>query len=166
PADVMIELVNPDDIHAAMTVFEKDMHIIQKGMKAIVSLASNPAKKYEVEVLLVTRNINEARTGLVHCHFENTNHELLPGMFLNGSFNLSAKPSSVIPEESVVRFEGKEYVFVAKDAHQFEMVEVQTGTHQDGMVSIKEQTQIDINKVKFVTKNAYSLLGMLKNKAE
>lgn len=166
PSDVLFELVNPDDIHAAMTVFEKDMHLIQKGMKAIVSLASNPAKKYEVEVLLVTRNINEARTGLVHCHFENANHELLPGMFLNGSFNLSAKPSSVIPEESVVRFEGKEYVFVAKDTHQFEMFEVQTGTHQDGMVALKEQTQIDINKVKFVTKNAYSLLGMLKNKAE
>jgi len=166
PSDVLFELVNPDDIHAAMTVFEKDMHLIQKGMKAIVSLASNPAKKYEVEVLLVTRNINEARTGLVHCHFENANHELLPGMFLNGSFNLSAKPSSVIPEESVVRFEGKEYVFVAKDAHQFEMVEVQTGTRQDGMVALKEQAQIDISKVKFVTKNAYSLLGMLKNKAE
>lgn len=166
PSDVLFELVNPNDIHAAMTVFEKDMHLIQKGMKATVSLASNPIKKYEVEVLLVTKNINETRTGLVHCHFENANHELLPGMFLNGIFNLSANQSSVLPEESVVRFEGKEYVFVAKDAHQFEMVEVQTGTRQNGMVALKEQAQIDINKVKFVTKNAYSLLGMLKNKTE
>ncbi len=166
PSDVLFELVNPNDIHAAMTVFEKDMHLIQKGMKATVSLASNPIKKYEVEVLLVTKNINETRTGLVHCHFENANHELLPGMFLNGIFNLSANQSSVLPEESVVRFEGKEYVFVAKDAHQFEMVEVQTGTRQNGMVALKEQSQIDINKVKFVTKNSYSLLGMLKNKTE
>lgn len=166
PSDVLFELVNPNDIHAAMTVFEKDMHLIQKGMKATVSLASNPIKKYEVEVLLVTKNINETRTGLVHCHFENANHELLPGMFLNGIFNLSANQSNVLPEESVVRFEGKEYVFVAKDAHQFEMVEVQTGTRQNGMVALKEQSQIDINKVKFVTKNSYSLLGMLKNKTE
>lgn len=166
PSDVLFELVNPNDIHAAMTVFEKDIHLIQKGMKATVSLASNPIKKYEVEVLLVTKNINETRTGLVHCHFENANHELLPGMFLNGIFNLSANQSSVLPEESVVRFEGKEYVFVAKDAHQFEMVEIQTGTRQNGMVALKEQAQIDINKVKFVTKNAYSLLGMLKNKTE
>jgi len=166
PSDVLFELVNPDDIHAALTVFEKDLPLIQKGMSAIVSLASNPAKKYAVEVLLVTKNIDDTRAGLVHCHFENPNHELLPGMFLSGSFDLSAKPTSVVPEEAVVRFEGKEYIFVAKDNKQFEMVEVQTGTRQNGMVGLKPNAGLDFNKTKLVTKNSYRLLGMLKNKAE
>jgi cobalt-zinc-cadmium efflux system membrane fusion protein len=166
PSDVLFELVNPDDIHAALSVFEKDMPLIQKGMKAQVSLANNPAKKYEVEVLLATKNINETRTGLVHCHFENANHELLPGMFLTGYFDLPAKPAKVVPEETVVRFEGKSYVFVVKDPHQFEMTEVETGTSQAGMIALKDNSRFDIGKANFVIKNSYRLLGMLKNKAE
>lgn len=166
PSDVLFELVNPDDIHAALTVFEKDMPLIEKGMKAFVTLANNPAKKYEVEVLLATRNIDETRSGLVHCHFENANHELLPGMFLTGSFQLAAKPTKVVPDETVVRYEGKEYVFVVKDPHNFEMVAVKTGTHQDGMVALSDSGTLDLNQAKFVTKNSYRLLGMLKNKAE
>lgn len=166
PSDVLFELVNPDDIHAALTVFEKDMPLIEKGMKAFVTLANNPAKKYEVEVLLATRNIDETRSGLVHCHFENANHELLPGMFLTGSFQLAAKPAKVVPDETVVRYEGREYVFVVKDPHNFEMVAVKTGTHQDGMVALSDSGTLDLNQAKFVTKNSYRLLGMLKNKAE
>ncbi len=166
PSDVLFELVNPDDIHAALTVFEKDMPFIKKGMKGRVSLTNNPNKKYEVEVLLSTKNINESRTGLVHCHFENASHDLLPGMFLNGSFELPASPTNILPEESVVRFEGKNFLFIAKDAHHFEMVEVQTGTKQAEMITIKESANINLIKDKFVTKNAYRLLGMLKNKAE
>ncbi len=166
PADVLFELVNPDDIHAALSVFEKDMPLIKKGMKGTVALSNNPNKKYEVEVLLATKNINEERTGLVHCHFENPSHDLLPGMFLNGSFDLAADASKVLPEESVVRFEGKEYVFIAKDASHFEMVEVQTGTKQEGFVSIKPMITVNWENTQFVTKNSYRLLGMLKNKPE
>lgn len=166
PADVLFELVNPDDIHAALSVFEKDMPLIKKGMKGTVALSNNSNKKYEVEVLLATKNINEERTGLVHCHFENPSHDLLPGMFLNGSFDLAASASKVLPEESVVRFEGREYVFVAKDSSHFEMVEVQTGTKQDGLVAIKPMVTINWENTQFVTKNSYRLLGMLKNKAE
>jgi len=166
PSDVLFELVNPDDIHAALSFFEKDMPSIKKGMKGTVSLANNPNKKYEVEVLLTTKNINESRTGLVHCHFENASHDLLPGMYLNGSFDLPASPTNILPEESVVRFEGKTYLFIAKDTHHFEMVEVETGTKQAGMITIKESNNIDLIKDKFVSKNTYRLLGMLKNKSE
>lgn len=164
PSDVLFEIVNPDDIHAALSVFEKDIPSIKKGMLGTVSLANNPQKKYEVEVLLVSKNINESRTGLVHCHFKKANHELLPGMFLNGSFDLPASPTKILPEESLVRFEGKMYVFVERDAHHFEMVEVQTGIKQDGMITVVGSNKLDLTKDKVVTKNAYRLLGMLKNK--
>jgi cobalt-zinc-cadmium efflux system membrane fusion protein len=117
-------------------------------------------------VLLATKNINEERTGLVHCHFENPSHDLLPGMFLNGSFDLTATASKVLPEESVVRFEGKEYVFIAKDSSHFEMAEVTTGTRQAGFVAIKPIVEMNWATTQFVTKNSYRLLGMLKNKAE
>ena len=164
PSDVLFELVNPDDIHAAMTVFEKDIAYIQKGLKGKVALADKADKKFDVEVILATKNISDNRTGLVHCHFENKNHDLLPGMFLTGVFDVTNQSVKALPEEAVVRFESKEYVFVVKDAKNFEMIEVQTGTKDGGFVEIKNATAIDAKKV--VVKNAYSLLGKLKNKME
>jgi cobalt-zinc-cadmium efflux system membrane fusion protein len=161
PADVLFELVNPDDIHAALTVFEKDLSRIQKGMKAFVTLANQPNKKYEVEVILVTKNVDEARTGLVHCHFEQPNHELLPGMFLSGEFMENA----AVPEEALVRYEGKNYVFVSKTDSSFELTPVEAGIKQNGLVGLRGVSKEWLAK-KIVTKNAFSLLGMLKNKAE
>lgn len=165
PADVLFELVDPDDIHAALTVYEKDIMHIQKGMKAWVSLADNPKKKYEVEVLLVTRNVDESRAGLVHCHFENANHELLPGMFLSGTFELNSQKAFVVPEGAVVRFEGKHFVFIQKAKGQFEIVEVATGIAENGMIEIK-QDGIDWRTQNMVLQNAYNLLGKLKNTSD
>jgi cobalt-zinc-cadmium efflux system membrane fusion protein len=165
PADVLFELVNPDDIHAALTVFEKDLSRIQKGMKAFVTLANQPNKKYEVEVILVTKNVDEARTGLVHCHFEQPNHELLPGMFLSGEFMENAAMQIAVPEEALVRYEGKNYVFVSKTDSSFELTPVEAGIKQNGLVGLRGVSKEWLAK-KIVTKNAFSLLGMLKNKAE
>jgi len=166
PADVLFELVDPDDIHAALTVFEKDIMLIKKGMKAEVSLADKPGKKYEVDVILVTRNVDENRGGLVHCHFENANHELLPGMFLNGNFELENRKVFSVPESAVVRYEGKQYIFLAKDSSDFEMTEIETGIVQNGRVELKDNGTVNWKEQKLALKNAYSLLGKLKNKTE
>lgn len=166
PADVLFELVDPDDIHAALTVFEKDIMLIKKGMKAQVSLADKPGKKYEVDVILVTRNVDENRGGLVHCHFENANHELLPGMFLNGSFELDNKKVWSVPESAIVRYEGKQYVFLAKDSSNFEMTKIETGIVQNGRMELKDDGTVNWKEQKLALKNAYSLLGKMKNKTE
>ncbi len=166
PADVLFELVDPDDIHAALTVFEKDIMLMKKGMKAEVSLADKPGKKYEVDVILVTRNVDENRGGLVHCHFENANHELLPGMFLNGVFELDKKRVIAVPESAVVRYEGKQYIFLAKDSSSFEMTEIETGIIQNGRIELKDNGTINWKEQRLALKNTYSLLGKLKNRSE
>lgn len=166
PADVLFELVDPDDIHAALTVFEKDIMQIRKGMRASVTLADKPEKKYEVDVILVTRNVDENRGGLVHCHFENANHELLPGMFLNGSFELNNKKTVAVPESAVVRYQSKPYIFIVKDSSRFEMIEVEIGISDQQMIELKGKENTDWKQQKLVLKNAYNLLGKLKNKME
>lgn len=164
PSDVLFELVNPEDIHAAMTVYEKDFSLIKKGLRGMVTLADKPDKQYEVDVILATKNIGENRAGLVHCHFENNNHDLLPGMFLTGVFDVSNKNAMVLPDDAFVKYEGKEYIFSVNDSSKFELVEVETGIKDAGYTEIKFPTTMFSKKV--VVKNAYNLLGKLKNKME
>jgi cobalt-zinc-cadmium efflux system membrane fusion protein len=165
PTDVLFELVNPEDIHAAITVFEKDINAFRKGLKGRVSLVDQPDQWYDIETILVTRNVSDTRTGLVHCHFEKPMQNLLPGMFLNAVFNMDSKPATVVPDEAVVRYTGKEYIFTTADEKTFQLTEVSTGTTENGMIAL-EPGNADWRKTKIVVRGAYALLGKLKNKME
>jgi cobalt-zinc-cadmium efflux system membrane fusion protein len=165
PTDVLFELVNPDDIHAAITVFEKDINSFRKGLKGRVSLVDQPDQWYDIETILVTRNVSDTRTGLVHCHFEKPMINLLPGMFLNAVFNMDSQPATVVPDDAVVRYMGREYVFTTADEKKFQLTEASTGASENGMTALAPGNT-DWRKTKIVVRGAYALLGKLKNKME
>lgn len=166
PTDVLFELVNPDDIHAAITVFEKDIKLFHQGMKGKVFLIDDPAKTYNVEVILVTKNIDDNRSGLVHCHFENEDHNLLPGMFLTGVFELENVKARTVPDDAVVRYGSNDFIFITKDGKRFSMQPVTVGVAENGYTALQISDSTILLNNRIATKGAYALLGMLKNKME
>ncbi|MBC9932201.1 efflux RND transporter periplasmic adaptor subunit [Chitinophaga qingshengii] len=165
PADVLFELVNPEDIHAAVTIFEKDIPAFHKGMRGKVTLVDKPGQVYDIETILVTKNISDNRSGLIHCHFENPGHDLLPGMFLNATFDMDNQQTLAVPEDAVVRYMGKEYVFTTKDGNSFTLTPVNTGLKENKMIQLLPGGN-DLRNESIVVGGAYSLLGKLKNTAE
>ncbi|QJB33090.1 efflux RND transporter periplasmic adaptor subunit [Chitinophaga oryzae] len=164
PSDVLFELVNPEDIHAAITVFEKDIPAFHKGLQGKVTLVDRPDKVYDIETILVTKNISDNRSGLIHCHFENPGHDLLPGMFLNATFEMDSQQALTVPEEAVVRYMGKDYVFVTKDGNSFTLTPVNAGLKENNRIQLLPGGK-DLGNEKIVTTGAYALLGKLKNTA-
>ncbi len=165
PTDVLFELINPDDIHAALSIFEKDLGKINIGQRVKMSFVDEPEKEYDGEVILVNRNVDENRTAIAHCHFLSHPKQLLPGMFLNAKIQVKEATVNVLPEGSIVRFENKEYVFTQSGTGVFNMFAVTTGEKDKGMVEIKSGMEALAGK-KIVTANAYSVLGALKNTGE
>ena len=165
PTDVLFELINPDDIHAALSIFEKDLSKVSIGQHVKISFVDEPEKEYEGEVILVNRNVDENRTAIAHCHFLSHPKQLLPGMFLNARIQVKETMVSVLPEGSIVRFENKEYVFVESGSGNFRMVEVAPGGKDKGMVEILNGNE-SLSGKKIITANAYSVLGALKNSGE
>jgi membrane fusion protein, heavy metal efflux system len=165
PTDVLFELINPEDMHAALVVFEKDIAKVQKGQKVTVSLVDEPGKEYLCEVILVTRNVSENRTGIVHCHFEQMPKTLLTGMFLNAKILLTVTNALTVPEEAVVRYGKKEYVFQEQSKTDFKLVPVQTGIIQNGQVQLIDSANA-LSQKPIVVKNAYSILSKMMNTGE
>jgi cobalt-zinc-cadmium efflux system membrane fusion protein len=165
PTDVLFELVNPDDIHAALTIFQKDMGKIRIGQKVKINFIDEPAKEYLGEVILVNRNVDENRTAIAHCHFLSHPGQLLPGMFLHARIEASQANGPALPEEAILRYQGKTYVFVETTANHFHMQEVTIGERDAGYISILQGADALKDK-KIVVANAYSLLGSLKNTSE
>ena len=124
PADVLFELINPDDMHAALTVFEKDISKVKTGQQVVVSFVDEPGKEYESEVILVTKSVDNDRSALVHCHFRQQPKQLLPGMFLNARIRISDASVLAVPGEAVVRYGSSEYVLIEEGKNKFRLTEV------------------------------------------
>lgn len=84
-------------------------------------------------------------------------------MFLNENFELQNRKVFSVPESAVVCYEGKQYVFLAKDSSNFEMTQVETGIVQNERMELKDDKSVNWKEQTLVLKNAYSLLGKLKN---
>jgi cobalt-zinc-cadmium efflux system membrane fusion protein len=115
---------------------------------------------------LIGKDISQERSVQVHCHFENYDQSLIPGMFMNAEIEVSSKNDYVLADEGIVTFDGKQYVFIQTTSKQFEMIEVKTGNSENGLTQIKFNEGFDPTDKQFVTKGAYNLLMKLKNNEE
>lgn len=163
-SDVIFELVNPNDIHLNLKVFEKDLIQLSIGQKLVAYTNNNPEKKYKCEILEISKDISDDRTAQVHSHFENYDHTLLPGMYMNAEVEIQNKDVAALPENAVVSYETKKFVFVEVDKKLYQMVEVSIGESEDGYTAIMNVE--DLKNKPVVINGAYVLLMALKNKAE
>ncbi|PZP48470.1 MAG: efflux transporter periplasmic adaptor subunit [Pseudopedobacter saltans] len=166
PSDILFSLINPSDLHAAMAVFEKDLPLFKPGMTGVVYLNDDTTKLYPVEVILVAKDVDSIGKALVHCHFEKELPHMAPGMFLNGRFAIGGGTSVSVPDDAVVRYFGKDYIFTTDDGHKFYMQEVQTGNSENGYTALLPNKNIDYLHTKIAINGAYSLIGALKNPME
>ena len=163
--ETLAELVDPGDIHASLTVFEKDLPRIRKGQKVWVQLVANANRKYPADVLLVMRNLDENKTGLVHCHFDEYSRELVPGMAITAQVELENSQQPAVPQEAVLLYKGKHYVFLENGTHTFRLTEVVPGVTENGLTAL-QQTDMKWAGQRVVTKGAFNLLGNLMKSEE
>lgn len=165
PDDILFELVNPEDLHLSLTVFEKDLKNIQIGQKVKAYINGEENKIYDAEIILIGKKLGASRNVEVHCHFLHDFQDLLPGMFMNGEIEVNTMESYFVPEDAVVLHSGKNYIFEAISTSKFEMIEVETGITHDGITQILSSKK-SLEKLNVVQKNAYTVYMKKENKAE
>lgn len=164
PTDVLFELVDPRDIHLNLKVFEKDWDKIQIGMPVVSYTNNQPDKKYSGKIILIGKNISEDRAVEVHAHFDNYDARLIPGMYMNAEIEIPKTQNLALPDECIVSFEGKHFVFKQKDTANFEMIAVEVGSSGDGFTEILNADNLKNSKI--VQQGAYTLLMAMKNKGK
>ncbi|QNA42873.1 efflux RND transporter periplasmic adaptor subunit [Lacibacter sediminis] len=164
PTDVLFELINPTDIHLALTVFEKDVNKLFIGQKIVSYTNNDPENKHYGDIILIGKDLGPDRSTEVHCHFDDYDKTLIPGTYMNADVEVKNKAAWVLPEDAVVRFENKQYVFVKKTEKTFELLEIQPGVSENGFTEIRNDESLQQKQI--VSKGAYTLLMSLKNKAE
>jgi cobalt-zinc-cadmium efflux system membrane fusion protein len=168
-SDVLFELINPSDIHLNLKVYEKDVSRIAIGQKVIAYNNARPEIKHRCEIILISKDIGPDGTSEVHCHFDDYDKTLFPGMYMNAEVEVTSNLSNTLPEESIVTYEGKNFIFIDKSnssdsVKSYEIMEVSIGKQENGFIEILN-SEVFANK-QIVFKGAYTLLMKMKNKEE
>lgn len=186
PNDVMFEIVNSSNLHVELNVFEKDAARVKPGQKVRFTMTNDTTEQNAV-VQLVGGEINTDKTVTVHAIAKGSKN-FIPGTYLKAFIEASSSQVMALPVGAVVDFEGKKYIFLAKDtkkdpahkhneneteaesekageSHHFEMVAISTGISDGGYIEVILPKNLDI-KGKVVLKGTYDLLSKLKNSEE
>ncbi|MDM1407901.1 efflux RND transporter periplasmic adaptor subunit [Myroides sp. DF42-4-2] len=164
PSDVLFELIDPSDIHLNLKVYEKDLDKLEVGQRVLSYTNGDPAKKYEGEIVLISMDVNAEGTSEVHCHFKNVEKNLVPGMYMNAEIDTHSAQTKALPEESVVYFEAKHFVFIEVSKQTYQLVPVEIGETENGFTAIRNTETLQGKSI--VSKGAYTLLMKLRNTEE
>ena len=162
PTDILFEIIDPSDLHLRLIVYENDATNLKVGNKVSFYTNNDIRKKYLAKVAVINPNINEDKTTEVHCHLVNESVRLYPGTSANAEIELNDAKVNAVPEQAIVKWQNKPFVFIKMEGNSFKMVPVEMGVSTNGYVEIKN----DLGKQAIVTTNAYTLLMQLKNSAD
>jgi cobalt-zinc-cadmium efflux system membrane fusion protein len=165
PTDVLFELVDPKDIHLALTVFEKDLPHVRVGQEVHARPTAHPDDEYTAEVILVGRSLDADRSTVVHCHFTKTHKDLVPGMAMSATLEIRTDTVWCVPEDAVVRTGDGTAIFTVNADSSYTLVPVTTGATEYGMVELTRPSE-ELQQRPLVVKGAYTLLSTLKNSGE
>jgi cobalt-zinc-cadmium efflux system membrane fusion protein len=163
---VLFELTNISDLYLSLTVFEKDIYKLKIGQEIIAYSNHSSQEKFKGRIQTIGKDISEDRSLTVYCKFNTKEQTLIPGMYMNAEIDVASSLEYVIPNEAIVKNEGKEYVFIQQNPTTFKMTEVISGTSDNGLTQISIPNLANTADEIFVTKGAYTLLMQLKNMGE
>jgi len=113
PFTNIFEVVNNDELHAGIRVFEKDINKIKVGQKVFFKTSSIIGEEFESEIFAISPSFEEKSKSLfVHADILNRHKNLISGMYINGRILVENNLSNVLPEHAIVVDDEKSYIFV------------------------------------------------------
>jgi cobalt-zinc-cadmium efflux system membrane fusion protein len=161
PTDMLFELMETSDVVLVMNAFEKDVHLLSVGQTVSVFTNADPSKKYTAKIAYINQSLNGDRAAEVVCKLNAYNNALIPGLFINAEAEFENEKALTVPEDAIVKWQNKFYVFSNTENQKYKMIPVETGSSSNGYRQIKSSL-IDKSS-KIVVKNAYTLLMTFMN---
>lgn len=164
PSDPLFELVNPTGLLLELKVFENDVDDVKIGQEILVYNNQNTEQKSSAKIVSMVPNIENGGVSIAVAKLSSPNPDFIRGMYINAEVSVNSRYTLGLPNESVVSFENKNYVFEDLGNRKYKMIPVAIGISDNSFAEILKADYLKGKKI--VQKGAYSLLMLLKNKAE
>ncbi|GGG59916.1 efflux RND transporter periplasmic adaptor subunit [Epilithonimonas arachidiradicis] len=164
PSDTLFELINPSGLLLELKMFENDVNDVKIGQEILVYNNQNPDKKSTAKIVSIVPSIENGGSSIAVAKLSTPNPEFIKGMYINAEVTINSRFTIGLPNESVVSFESKNYVFEDLGNKKYKMIPVNVGISDDSFTEILKAESLKDKKI--VQKGAYGLLMALKNKTE
>ncbi len=164
PSDTLFELINPTGLLLELKVFENDVNDVKIGQEILVYNNQNPDKKSTAKIVSIVPSIENGGSSIAVAKLSASNPDFIKGMYINAEVTINSRFTIGLPNESVVSFESKNYIFEDLGNKKYKMIPVNVGISDDQFTEILKADNLKDKKI--VQKGAYGLLMALKNKAE
>ncbi|MBB3695909.1 efflux RND transporter periplasmic adaptor subunit [Flammeovirga yaeyamensis] len=168
PQTEMFHVINLEDIHVDLMVYEKDVAKVKEGQKVIFTTEMHPEKIRTASIFNIGRAFEEGPKAVhLHADIHDLKEELISGTYVRGKIMFNSNEVSALPKAAVVQEGTEHFVFtVEKEGKEwsFKPVQVNIGNEDNGQIEIKLLEEVEIS-ADFALNNAYYLMAEMK-KAE
>jgi len=162
--ECLMQVINRDHLLVELSVFEKDIMLVQTGQKVSFTLSNLGNEVYKADIISIGNIVDEDnRVVRVLAEFKNSSGRMLPGMFVASEIHTGEEVVEALPEEALVRREGNEWIiFYTTEEEQgesgttFHTANVKPGTSQNGYIEVMLEQALPIDS-KIVVSGAYFL---------
>ncbi len=166
PQEVLVELFDPNHLHAELHVAEKDAPLLREKQPIRFRLGADQSKWYAAEVHLIGKSLTPQRTVLVHGHLKESEETFIPGLYLQAEIEVGLDTMLSVPESAIVRFGGRDAVMLELKPNTFKPLAVQVLARENGWAGIHSLTQDNLNNLKIVIKGAAAVVGALNSRED
>ena len=177
----LFTIVDNAQMHVDLLVYEKDLFKVKEGQNVRFILTNQNGTEFKGRIFNVGKSFqNDTKSVAVHADIENEKHTLISGMYVNALIDVGSNAVNALPQEAVVKAEGREYIFTLEDekhdekaddkkggdkkevekGYHFQRIEVKTGASQLGFVQVTPLQKAEIGK-NIVVKGAFYLQAHL-----
>jgi len=138
PGTIITTLDDTSVIKIDFAIPENNLTALRTGLPVTVGSTAYPSRVFKGRVTSLDSRIDTtSRSVLVRAEIPNSDGALRPGMFLNVELLRDQRNGIVIPEESLVPEQNRQFVYVVVNGNA-EKREVRTGLRRPGSVEIIE----------------------------
>lgn len=163
----LFSLVDNSKIHLDLKIYEKDLPYVHEGQKVFFNLTNINKEEVTATIFSIGKAFEPGtKTVIAHANIDQVPDNLIPGLYVNALIDIGSKTVKALPNEAIIKAEGRTFIFVADDSEpheehfHYQRVEVKTGVQELGY------TQVDIleevpAKYSIVVQGAYYLQSHL-----
>ena len=117
PNEMIYEIVNNNDLHLHLEIFEKDIQKIKKGLHVNFWPTSDPDQKYTATISSVGQKLDEeSNTFSIHSHIKSGYDQLKTGMHVYAEILLSQDSAYSLPLDAILTSGNHNFIFISDDS--------------------------------------------------